>query len=100
MDEHENPDDLGRFLTLADTAEILNISAGQAYGLVRSGELRAIKIGRNGQWRIERVELEAFIQARYEESRRASLFQEFDFSAVPEYSFDPADRDQTRKKTT
>src|SRR5689334_17880453 len=35
---------LGRFLTLADVAEILNVSAGQAYGLVRSGELPAIKV--------------------------------------------------------
>lgn len=34
---------LGRFLTLADTADVLNISASQAYALVRSGELPAIK---------------------------------------------------------
>jgi len=45
---------LGRFLTIADTAEILNISAGQAYAIVRSGELPAIKLGAHGQWRVER----------------------------------------------
>ncbi|MEO5919544.1 MAG: DNA-binding protein, partial [Pseudolysinimonas sp.] len=28
---------LGRFLTLVDVAEILNISASQAYALVRTG---------------------------------------------------------------
>ena len=33
-----------RFLQLADVAEVLNISAAQAYALVRSGELPAIKI--------------------------------------------------------
>ncbi len=32
-----------RFLTLADVAEVLNISASQVYALVRNQELRAIK---------------------------------------------------------
>ena len=55
-----------RFLTLADVAEILNTSSPQVYSLVRSGELRAIKIGGRGQWRVEATELEAFIQRMYE----------------------------------
>ena len=75
---------LGRFLTLADTAEVLNISAKQAYGLVRSGELPAIKVGGSGQWRVERTVLEAYIEAKYEESRRLSLCKQSDFSTVPE----------------
>ena len=60
---------LGRFLTLADTAEVLNISASQAYALVRSDELRAIKIGGRGQWRVERSQLEAYIERAYAETR-------------------------------
>ena len=75
---------LGRFLTLADTAEVLNISAKQAYGLVRSGELPAIKVGGSGQWRVERTVLEGYIEAKYEESRRLSLWKQSDFSTVPE----------------
>ena len=54
-----------RFLTLADVAEILATSTAQVYALVRRGELRAIKIGGRGQWRVETVELEAFIQRMY-----------------------------------
>lgn len=54
-----------RFLTLADVAETLNISSAQAYALVRSGELRAIKVGGRGQWRVETSELEAYIQRAY-----------------------------------
>jgi excisionase family DNA binding protein len=54
-----------RFLTLTDVAEILNTSSPQVYALVRSGELRAIKIGGRGQWRVESTELEAFIQRMY-----------------------------------
>lgn len=57
-----------RFLTLADVAEILNVSAAQAYALVRSGELPAIQIGGRGQWRIEEHRLEEYIQARYAEA--------------------------------
>jgi excisionase family DNA binding protein len=58
-----------RFLQLSDVAEILNISAAQTYALVRSGELPAIKIGGRGQWRVERTELENYIQRCYTQTR-------------------------------
>ena len=58
-----------RFLPLADVAEILNISAAQAYALVRSGELPAIKVGGRGQWRVEASELEAYIARMYAQTR-------------------------------
>lgn len=58
-----------RFLQLADVCEILNISPTQAYALVRSGELPAIKIGGRGQWRVETTELEDFIARKYVETR-------------------------------
>lgn len=56
-----------RFLTLADVAEILATSTAQVYALVRRGDLRAIKIGGRGQWRVETVELEAFIRRMYDQ---------------------------------
>jgi excisionase family DNA binding protein len=59
-----------RFLTLADVAEMLNISSSQTYALVRSGELRGIKIGGRGQWRVEEVELERFIAEQYQQTER------------------------------
>ncbi len=58
-----------RFLTLADVAETLNVSASQAYALVRSGELPAIKVGGRGQWRIESAVLEEFIERMYADTR-------------------------------
>jgi excisionase family DNA binding protein len=58
-----------RFLTLADVQEVLNITAPQAYALVRSGDLPAIQVGGRGQWRIESTELEAYIQRLYEATR-------------------------------
>ena len=58
-----------RFLTLADVAETLNISASQTYALVRSGELPAIKVGGRGQWRVESSVLEEYIARMYEQTR-------------------------------
>ena len=58
-----------RFLTLADVAEILATSSAQVYALVRRGDLPAIKIGGRGQWRVERSQLEDFIQRMYAETK-------------------------------
>ena len=54
-----------RFLTLAEVAETLAISSSQAYALVRSGDMRAIKVGGRGQWRVEATELDAYIERQY-----------------------------------
>ena len=61
--------DTPRFLTLADVAEVLNTSSAQVYALVRRGDLPAIKIGGRGQWRVEAVQLEDYIQRMYAETR-------------------------------
>jgi excisionase family DNA binding protein len=86
MTDSVSSDSVGRFLTLGDTAEILNISAGEALELVRTGELPAIKIGGGGVWRVERVVLESYIEAKYEEARRMSLWEQSDFANIPELS--------------
>lgn len=59
-----------RFLKLTDVAETLNISSAQAYALVRSGDLPAIKVGGRGQWRVETKELESYIQRMYAKTER------------------------------
>ena len=58
-----------RFLPLTEVSEILDISSAQAYALVRSGELPAIKVGGRGQWRVETSELENYIQRMYSQTR-------------------------------
>ena len=40
----------------------------QAYALVRSGELPAIKIGGRGVWRVDRKELEGYVDRLHEET--------------------------------
>lgn len=59
-----------RFVPLSDVAEMLSISASQAYALVRSGELRAIKVGGRGQWRVEVSEIESYIERSYAATAR------------------------------
>lgn len=59
-----------RFLQLSEVSEVLNISSAQAYALVRSGELSAIKVGGRGQWRVETHELESYIQRMYSETKQ------------------------------
>jgi excisionase family DNA binding protein len=71
-----------RFLTLPDVAEQLNVSAAQAYALVRSGDLPAIKVGGRGQWRVEATELEAYIQRMYQQTR--ALIEAQPDAAAPE----------------
>lgn len=72
-----------RFLTLADVADVLNISASQTYALVRSGELEAIKVGGRGQWRIERDKLEAYIARMYDQTREFVATHPFAESEQP-----------------
>lgn len=54
-----------RFLTKAEVAEELNISDAQLYALIRRGEIRHIKVGGRGVQRIERSDLEAYIQRAF-----------------------------------
>jgi excisionase family DNA binding protein len=79
-------DSIGRFLTVADTAEILNVEVGDVVGLIRSGELPAIRVGTVGRWRVERPVLETYIESMYEETRRRALWEQSEFANLPELS--------------
>jgi excisionase family DNA binding protein len=57
-----------RFLTLEDVATYLNVSVAQVYALVRSGALPAIKIGGRGVWRVDRRQLDAYIDRLHRET--------------------------------
>ncbi|KRC60420.1 hypothetical protein ASE14_05180 [Agromyces sp. Root81] len=79
-------DEIGRFLTLADAAEILAVDVPAVDELVRSGELPAIRVGSTGPWRIERVQLEVWIELQYEETRKFSAWNQGEFANVVELS--------------
>jgi len=79
-----------RFLTLADVADVLNVSWRQVYALVRRKELIAIQIGGRGQWRVETEELERFIAQKYAEARAGTVPDEPEAEATAEVTADEA----------
>lgn len=67
-DRHYRGHVAGRFLTREQVADELAISKAQVYALLRRKDLRAMKIGGRGIWRISREDLEAYIERTYEET--------------------------------
>jgi excisionase family DNA binding protein len=57
-----------RLLTLEDVATYLSVSVPQVYALVRSGGLVAVKIGGRGIWRVDRRELDLYVDRLHEEA--------------------------------
>lgn len=58
-----------RFMTLEDVATYLSVSVPQVYALVRSGRLPAIKIGGRGVWRVDRGQLDTYLEKLHEETQ-------------------------------
>lgn len=56
-------------MTMVATTRCTTLS--QAYALVRSGDLVGIQIGGRGQWRVERIKLEEYIQSAYRRTAAA-----------------------------
>jgi excisionase family DNA binding protein len=67
---HYRGDVAGRFLTREQVADELAISKAQVYALLRRKDLRAMKIGGRGIWRISREDLETYIERTYKETAR------------------------------
>jgi len=59
---------LKRFLTRAEVANELEISLSTVERLINRGKLPAFKVG--DHWRVQRRDLDAFIEARLAEQRR------------------------------
>lgn len=51
-----------RLLTLADVAQILDVTVPTARSLVRDGRIVGFQVGGRGMWRVESSELDAYIE--------------------------------------
>ena len=69
QDTGEGPGVVARFMTLEEVATYLNVSVTQAYALVRSHELPAIKLGGRGVWRVDKNQLDAYLERLHAETR-------------------------------
>lgn len=52
-----------RFLTPAEVADLLRVSSMTVYRLIKSGELRAARIGKS--YRISEDDVDTYLQARF-----------------------------------
>jgi excisionase family DNA binding protein len=76
-------------LTLDQVAEELQVNRAGVYAMVRRGELPALKLGGRGMWRVDRRDLEAFIdQAR---ARTVEWIAQHPFVEGKAQDEDPAD---------
>jgi excisionase family DNA binding protein len=66
----EGPGVAARFMTLEEVATYLNVSVAQVYALVRSHELPAIKLGGRGVWRIDKEQLDAYLEHLHAETKQ------------------------------
>ncbi|RKW70275.1 DNA-binding protein [Galactobacter caseinivorans] len=58
-------------MRLEDVAEELDFSPAATRKLLNDGDLKGIKVGGRGIWRVERSEFEAYIQRLYVATQRS-----------------------------
>jgi excisionase family DNA binding protein len=59
----DSPPVMGRFLTVAEVARQLRVSNMTVYRLVKSGQLRAVRVGRG--YRLREEDVLKYLQQRY-----------------------------------
>lgn len=61
----ENPSDCSSFLTLKQAADLLNLTWQTIRNYIKNGELKAIKLNHDRDYRINPIDLHQFIRERY-----------------------------------
>jgi excisionase family DNA binding protein len=78
------PSGVARFLTVADAAQLFSVGVDEIHDLIDSAELPALRLGET--WRIDRAELDAFVERRYEEQRRIALLHGSDIAGIADFA--------------
>ena len=61
---------LSPLLDPQQVAGILNVKVSQVYTLMRSGQLRALKIGHRGVWRVDEKDLDEYIEGLRDDAHK------------------------------
>gem|GEM_PF-1247698 len=64
LSQEQHTESAPRLLTIMETAEFLGCSRTNVYGLVDAGELPVITVGKSRGYRIDRRDIEEFLQRR------------------------------------
>ncbi|MDA0658960.1 MAG: helix-turn-helix domain-containing protein, partial [Planctomycetota bacterium] len=61
-----------RLLSISEAASYLGCGQANVYGLIRSGELPYVRVGRRKGYRIDREDIDRFISDRKQQVRNAA----------------------------
>ena len=82
MSADPSPDD--RFVDPENAAAVLGLAPDDVIALVHEGHLRGAVLGSPGRWRIDRDSVDAYVEARTEDARRAALWRQSQAASFPE----------------
>jgi excisionase family DNA binding protein len=68
----------------ATVAEALSVSVDEVIELVKEGQLRGVRVGSPGQWRIDEASVTAYLDDQIEVARRMALWQQSNEASFPE----------------
>lgn len=52
-----------RFLTVQEVADLMRVSSMTVYRLIKSGDLRAVRVGRS--FRVRETDVDAYLESHY-----------------------------------
>lgn len=52
-----------RFLTVQEVADLMRVSSMTVYRLIKSGDLRAVRVGRS--FRVRQADVDSYLEAHY-----------------------------------
>ncbi len=70
-------------MNLDQVSDYLRVRRHQVYSLVRSGELPAIKLGNRGIWRVDRREVENYIERASQQTQHWVRFHPWTTETPP-----------------
>lgn len=81
MPESSSP---ARMVPPATVAEALSVTVDEVIELVSHGQLRGVRVGSPGQWRIDESSVTAYLDDQAEIARRMALWQQSNEASFPE----------------
>lgn len=81
MPESSSP---ARMVPPATVAEALSVTVDAVIELVKHGQLRGVRVGSPGQWRIDESSVAAYLDDQTEIARRMALWEQSNEASFPE----------------
>ena len=73
-----------RYVSLAQVADLLDLSVDEVLHLVHEGRLRGARVGAPAQWRVAERSVGDYLDEQREESRRIALWNQSVNASFPE----------------